>query len=85
MIQVQTFLFSPFWDIQISQEKNGNFWTVAAESQPPTKETTFIATPETKGLEFLKTIPVKKWGFYSTNVCEFQVTITLIIYSFCWE
>lgn len=60
MIQVQTFLFyHPFWDIQISQQ-NGNFWTVAAESQPLTKETTFIATPETKGLEFLKTIPVKK-------------------------
>ena len=49
MIQVQTFLFYPFWDIQISQQ-NGNFWTVVAESQPQTKETTFIATPETKGV-----------------------------------
>lgn len=27
MIQVQTFLFYPFWDIQISRQQNGNFWT----------------------------------------------------------
>lgn len=30
--------------------KNGHFWTVAAEFQPPTKETTFYCNPRNEGV-----------------------------------
>lgn len=33
-----------------SANKNGNFWTVAAEFQPPTKETTFYCNPRNEGV-----------------------------------